>query len=408
MTRRDDPETMSTLFRQALSESSDGGPVNVVESSSPDLEVQELPTSAAVSIVEKREETTRTCPGCGEKLPLKRITCPACYRRDFAPVLGKGKKGLAHRMAILGLAGCGKTVFLTQLFWFLEEDAYDNPAFPWTVRLETAGARRFIQEGRARFNAGQWPLKTSAFSEQAVHASVRNDQTGRKFQLLINDVSGESVQKFFSNADRPEDDPEHAAYLAHLFNSQSFLLLLDAKRLTRRDAWDIDGFANMFAKEHGIDAEPKDLWLSLVITKADELEESYSTPEELARGCLRGTFSRLEECFRYISVFVVSAAGQVIPNPAGKEPPTLPDPYALPVGIHEPLAWILEGVENYDDDRQDRKRQRLEQHETSQIERDWEESFQPQGFAPLRLLLVVVVGLLFLAGIVAVGWKLSS
>ncbi len=393
MTRPDDPETLRALFAQALAES--GEDIAPVDASAPPAErPRARETGAAVSVVEKERETTRTCPTCKAELPLARVTCPACYQRDFAPVLGKGEKTLVHRMATLGLAGCGKTVFLTQLFWFLEEDAYDNPAFPWRVRLETAGARRFIQEGRERIQAGQWPLKTSAFSEQAVHASVRS-ASGRRFQLLINDVSGESVQKFFSQADRPQDDPEHAAYLGHLFNSQSFLLLLDAKRLTRRDAWDIDGFANMFAREHGIEAEPKDLWLALVITKADELEETYATPEELARSCLRGTFSRLEECFRHIAVFAVSAAGKVIEHPGG-EPPSLPDPYALPVGVHEPLAWVLEGIERYDDERRERRHQRLSEQEEAELAREWERSFRGGGFAPAR----VAVALLALGALI--------
>ncbi|RMG17527.1 MAG: hypothetical protein D6731_03950, partial [Planctomycetota bacterium] len=162
---------------------------------------------AGVESALRLAEPTRKCPTCGAPLPLQSVTCRSCYRRDFAPVLHGPGRSLLHRMAILGLAGCGKTVFLTQLFWFLEEDAFDNPDFPWRVRLETAAARRFIAEGRERIVHGQWPLKTSAFEEQAIHVSVHSQKTDRRIQLLINDVSGESIQRFFSSADRPQDDP---------------------------------------------------------------------------------------------------------------------------------------------------------------------------------------------------------
>ena len=396
MSRRDDSQRLDRLFEAALGGAASGAAPTALSDAPP----PPAPLDPATILLESTESAERRCPRCRQVLELKRITCASCYTLDFAPVLTKGQRSLVHRMAIVGLAGCGKTVLLTQLFWHLWHDANGNPAFPWDVQLETASTRRFVQEGRERIANGLWPLKTAELASEAIFAAVRPRAGGKRFKLLITDISGETVQKFFSQADRPEADDARAANLAHLFNAQSIVLLLDANRLTDRNAWDIDGFLDMYAREHGIDDEPKEVWVSLVITKSDELPPDHPEPEALARQYLRGTYSRLRECFKHVDVFLVSAAGKTVlgtPGTAGGAG-VQPDPYALPVGVLDPLRWILSGIEAYDLEREARSRTRLEALEEQQIQASWEQQLAGDSRGALAKLWILLA--LVLAGLV--------
>lgn len=347
MSDSEDSARLERLFRDALSTPPAKGGATATAPKVAKQAPRRKPDEGdeAVATVPVRPTEGRRCHACGTIQPIKRITCPTCYKREFQPVISKGGKSLVHRMAMIGLAGCGKTVFLAQLFAHLQDDVNLNPAVPWSVNLETVGARRFVETSRGLIRRGEWPQKTADLTRQEIHASVRDKGGGRPIQILISDVSGDTVQRFFSQNDRAIASPDEAKYLAHVFNAQSILLLIDGNRLTQRDAWDIEGFLAMYEREHGITDEAKDVWLSIVITKADELDRPDASPEEVARECLRGTFARLQECFHWVRVFLVSAAGKTLIGPDGRR---LPDPFATPVGLHEPLTWILEGIHAYD------------------------------------------------------------
>lgn len=353
---------------------------------------------AIASVPTARTAEGRRCHACGTIQPIKRITCPTCYKREFQPVISKGGKSLVHRMAMIGLAGCGKTVYLAQLFAHLQDDVNLNPAVPWSVNLETVGARRFVETSRTLIRRGEWPLKTADLTRQEIHAAVKDKGGGRTIQILISDVSGDTVQRFFSQNDRAIASPDEAKYLAHVFNAQSILLLIDGNRLTQRDAWDIEGFLAMYEREHGITDEAKDVWLSIVITKADELDRPDASPEEVARECLRGTFARLQECFHWVRVFLVSAAGKTLIGPDGRR---MPDPFATPVGLHEPLAWVLEGIQAYDAVRRAERVERQHGADDEQAARLWlEQETLRRGRVRRRL---VGLGVALAAGLTALA-----
>lgn len=253
---------------------------------------------------------------------------------------------VTQRVAVIGRAGSGKSVFLARLFKHFQEDVNLNPAASWTVDIAAADDKLSVDETEDQLRRSEWPIGPADF----VVATARERTTGRMHQLLLSEASLDSAGV------RPLD-------------TRWVMLLIDGAQVDAPEAWELDEFLGRLEMGNQHSGLPRASWLALVITKADEFASIDAAPEQTARSCVpEATLTRLRRCFRWVRVFAVSAVGKTLAVPDGQR---LPDPHGVPVGLQEPLVWLLEGRKAYEAERQARTVERQHAADDGESETLW-------------------------------------
>lgn len=253
---------------------------------------------------------------------------------------------VVQRVAVIGRAGSGKSVFLARLFRHLHDEVNQNPAASWTVEIVSAEDRLSVAETEDVLRRSEWPTRSADF----LVATVRERGTGKRHLLQMSEAFLESAG---------------AGALDH----PTVMLLIDGARLEAPDTWDLEEFLALHEADRGHADQPGASWLALVFTKADEFASLDVAPEQIARTYAPGvTLTRLRRCFRWVRVFAVSAVGKTL---VGSDGQRLPDPHGVPVGLQEPLMWLLEGRKAYEAERQARTVERQHAADDAKSETLW-------------------------------------
>lgn len=253
---------------------------------------------------------------------------------------------VTQRVAVIGRAGSGKSVFLARLFKHFQEDVNLNPAASWTVDIAATDDKLSVDETEDQLRRSEWPIGPADF----VVATARERTTGRMHQLLVSEASLDSAGV------RPLD-------------TRWVMLLIDGARVDAPEAWELDEFLGRLEMGNQHSGLPRASWLAMVITKADEFASIDAAPEQTAMsGLPEATLTRLRRCFRWVRVFAVSAVGKTLAAPDGQR---LPDPHGVSVGLQEPLMWLLEGRKAYETERQARTVERQHAADDGESETLW-------------------------------------
>ncbi len=247
-------------------------------------------------------------------------------------------------IALVGLRGTGKTIFLTSLFDYLMTSVVPGFDFaPYGVETLDEVTRNLDQ-----LTSGKWlPSTTSEdiyhFRAQAVSGK---GLLTKRFKLEIGDYPGESSTELVKGDGKRLHKSD---YFKDIVQSDAVFLaigcdvLLEASeaRLAREENALVAAL-NYLKEMKGVPVgRPMRTPLAIILTKADllgDIEINQYSVEEIAEYLFEEKMPRLTDhankiCSSY-SLFVVSAVGHL--GSKGSPPPSLRG-----IGVEAPLQWVL-------------------------------------------------------------------
>ncbi|MCC8167168.1 MAG: hypothetical protein LIQ31_13750 [Planctomycetes bacterium] len=125
-------------------------------------------------------------------------------------------------VAVLGLEGCGKTVFLTTLAKrFSEAGPTGDVLVPGD-----GDTVKYSEENWAKLQSGHWPRTTFGGEIRHLSWTVRRS-VGDPFALRTADISGQALRRIFGpGTARDTPLPCHLALVRHIYRQADRILLL--------------------------------------------------------------------------------------------------------------------------------------------------------------------------------------
>jgi len=277
-----------------------------------------------------------TCPLCGEEVPLR-------YAREYAefpPVM----------FSVIGFRGHGKTVFLSSFLHQLEEAELNWRDFS-AAPLDETGLRD-IRKRQQELETGQLPDSTrKAFIKPAI-IRLQNVPNLGNCHLLLYDTAGEAIENVTELS-------QHYGYISRV---PVIVVLVSLKDLTRPN--ELVDFLTVYNQTAlGLEGNPKDQSLLVVLTQADKFVDEPGVPDTL-RNFLRNeddmnaTKERMEAISESIKAWLSSQRGYLtfvrraeadfkrvkfcILSATGSEPDgrrLLVN--ATPRGVMAPMLWVM-------------------------------------------------------------------
>lgn len=249
----------------------------------------------------------------------------------------------ALSIALVGPPNAGKTVYLTMLYKELETKEIQGLSFaPYGSRtIEVVGQNLTCMQ------QGEFPPPTpmeSSFRYEAV-ASFSRRFTTQKYRIQISDYAGEHLKEF-NNAD--EMWLHRTNYFDYVVSADALLFMLDCEMLLNRDFSSGDPIPyleNIFVatvhtfieKRRDDPTKPSDVPVALLFSKSDLLESTQDIEKVTSR--VSRLLSVCKKRFRYFRYFFVSSVG-LVPELNDQGHP-IPPPELEPIGVVEPLIWLL-------------------------------------------------------------------
>jgi hypothetical protein len=242
-------------------------------------------------------------------------------------------------IAVVGASGAGKTVYLGMLMDILSRRPRD-------IQLLARGAFsiNLQQTTVASLAKCEFPQKTPNEPDRWnwVHCQVRRDRQKRPTELIMPDMAGEAVME--------EVNHPHTYRVVRSFlqKSTGAMVLIDAVRL-KEDTREQDYFTmKLLSYLSELSEDHERAWtrrpVTLILTKADQVEECLEDPDEYARAHASGLWRHCRErfgCHRFFGASVAGACGCRDSIADGRVQVPL---RVEPRGLVEPFAWLLENL----------------------------------------------------------------
>jgi hypothetical protein len=247
-------------------------------------------------------------------------------------------QGIHPRMiAVVGASGAGKTVYLGMLMDMLSRQ-------PQNIQLLARGAFsiNLQQTTIASLARCEFPRKTPNEPDRWnwVHCQVRRKQQRRPMELIMPDMAGEAV---LEEVNHPHT---YRVVRSFLKKSTGAMVLIDAVKL-KEDTREQDYFTmKLLSYLSELGEDPEHSWadrpVTLILTKADQVEECLENPDEYARTHASGLWQHCRERFSRHRFFGVSVAGSCVCRDSITDGRVQVPLRIEPRGIVEPFEWLLE------------------------------------------------------------------
>jgi hypothetical protein len=243
------------------------------------------------------------------------------------------------RIVVLGRRQAGKTLFISMLYWILwrSRGKLAMKAVQGQTHAACMENLQFLQKGR-------WPAATAGSRFLDFEVSYR----GVSRSLVMLDYPGEVFRRAFITN---EMGPDVEELLEHVDRAAALILLTDPSTVLSSDLMERadDDFGLLKAVERvrtsvGGERVP----VALVLTKID-LRHASIEKRGGAEQFIKKYYAQLVRELKEFKWFTASACGNAIVD--GQSRPLL-DAEHQPVGIVEPLEYVVQYLDRLDQDRQ--------------------------------------------------------
>ena len=234
-------------------------------------------------------------------------------------------------MGIFGTSGAGKTTYIATL----AEMIWNSKAKPeWS--LEIPKGLVYVGDVIKTLKRGEWPSRTLPGTREEIELKITEKRRFKNtsHRIFMNDISGEEFERFIKDPDINNLPPT----LGIINKCQGFLILIDPVR-AEEESYDYHAFLEYLIKIKGLkDKEKLEEFFAFVFTKNDE--HNIKNPEKFAKEKMPPLYHpyklRIKEGRGRF--FTCSSVGRV--HPDTKKPLTPLEP----VGVEEPLEWLIENL----------------------------------------------------------------
>lgn len=243
-------------------------------------------------------------------------------------------------IALLGVRGSGKTVYATMLFAYLRTHETERISF----RPYGTETRQRVTEYHSLLQSREWPPRTttaSVFHYGAV-ATLRYGLFKNDYKILIPDYEGEDTEAIAKMSSMKE--AYRSDFFRQVVESDAVMLLVDCEFLLTAGGTEIDKFENAMISAVEEMVEQKGVPggtrmkapLAIIFTKADVLLSEAERSDVVERKASR-LIAFCNRICKNVRIFQVSAVGGVTED-------GLPAAELRPVGIADPLVWLLSRI----------------------------------------------------------------
>ena len=239
-------------------------------------------------------------------------------------------------VGIIGASGAGKTVYLGMLMDMLSRQ-------PQRLQMLARGAFSITlqQTTLAALSRCLFPEKTPNEPDRWnwVHCQIRRPRHRHPMEMIMPDMAGEAILQ--------EVDHPHSFRVINSFlkKCEGAMVLVDAMKL--REGGQSQEFFTMKLISYlaELTDEAKRPWakkpVAVVLTKADQCEESTDDPAQFTRAHASGLWQQCHERFRQHQFFAAGVAGACAYRQSLTEGRVYVPLRIEPHGIVEPFEWLL-------------------------------------------------------------------
>lgn len=234
-------------------------------------------------------------------------------------------------MGIFGTSGAGKTTYIATL----AEMIWNSKAKPeWS--LEVPKGLGYVRDVIKMLKRGEWPSRTLPGTKEEIELKIteKGKFKNTSHRIFMNDISGEEFERFIREPDINNLPPT----LEIINKCQGFLILIDPAR-AEEESYDYHAFLEYLIKAKGLkDKDKLEEFFAFVFTKNDE--HNIKDPEKFAKEKMPPLYHpyKLRIKDGRGRFFTCSSVGRV--HPDTKKPLTPLEP----VGVEEPLEWLIENL----------------------------------------------------------------
>jgi hypothetical protein len=265
--------------------------------------------------------------------------CRHCLAPMALAHQSNSQKVRPQMVAVLGMSGAGKTVYLGMLM-----DMLSKQTKPLQILARGAFSISLQQKTSMALSQGDFPSKTPNEPDHWnwVHCQVRSKYHRRPVEIIVPDMAGEAV---LEEIEHPRTYPVIRSVLS---KCSAVAILIDAIRMQSGEH-DQDHFSMKiltFLSE--LETTVKNSWtdrpVALILTKADQCENCFEDPAAFAKTHAAGMWQHCHERFPIYKIFATGVAGAcAYRNVLGENRRRVPLRIE-PRGIVEPFDWLIANV----------------------------------------------------------------
>lgn len=263
-------------------------------------------------------------------------------------------------IAIVGLEGSGKTVFVSCLTHLFSDPAVGGG---WYFSPANRLTYDFTTRTWETLKAGDWPAATNTGTMNQYLWQLKGPQ-GESHEVRVCDTPGHDIRALFSEDGIDMDAGDLATYCKSadivlvLCNPKDFLEEADQERL-RANRWSIRKIVEV------VTASDKSAVCGLVFTQMDKYPHGVDGPRMFTPG-IWGEFTKSPR-LSFFSTACVSRTAQV-EDERGKEH-LVPMQDFEPQGLDRVFEWMIQACQGISDNRMQEQQQiALQQRETMEVE----------------------------------------
>jgi hypothetical protein len=239
-------------------------------------------------------------------------------------------------IAIMGVSGSGKSVYLGMLMDILSRhsnDAHLLARGAFSINLQQATIRALA---RCRF-----PEKTPNEPDRWnwVHCEVRHNRYRRPIELILPDMAGEAI---YEEIQHPRT---YRVVTSFLRKAVGAMILIDAKALCEgkeeHELFTMRLTSHLLAEDSRSNKSWTKRPIAFVFSKADQSPECREAPELFAQSRVPGLWQQCRKHFRSYKFFASGVAGACVEGYGERGEPINIPLRIEPHGIVEPFEWLI-------------------------------------------------------------------